>query len=275
MSRRTLRGAIPTTDGILASTAAEGVAPGAAGGAPGSGATVFRPAPGEEVGDPPSPGDGVVVGTDTILLRGPEAARARRLDLVGDNDLAGLTAVGPWAEQLDDAREQARTSGFQQGRQEGLSAGLETARTQVERDRADLGRLVESAIESLEASCGELGEYLTHRTVDLALGIARAVLDREVAASEDPGAEAIARCLELVPDRGCLMVRLSPDDYERLGPVPGVGDRELTATPDPSLGSGDAIVTVDEVTIDARLSEALRRVKEALGSGGAALGEMP
>lgn len=249
MSRRTLRGAIPTTDNVLASGRVE-----------------------RSTTEPGAPGpDGTAVDTDAILLRGPEAARARRLDLVGDrelvgmaSDLAGLDAVGPWAEHLDDAREQARSSGFQQGRQEGLSAGLQASRDQVERERAELGRLVESAVEALEAGCEELGEHLSAQTVDLAIGIARAVLDREIAFTEDPGAEAIARCLDLVPDQGCLVVRLNPDDLERLGPVPGLGDRELSVTADPTLGPGDAIVTVDQVTIDARLSEALRRVEEAL-----------
>lgn len=201
---------------------------------------------------------------DTILLRGEDAARARRLDLVGDRELSGLNAVGPWAEHLDDAREQARSSGFQQGRQEGLSAGLQASRDQVERHRAELTRLVETAVAALETSWEDLGEQMTAQTIDLALGIARAVLDREIALSEDPGAEAIARCLELVPDQGCLTVRLNPDDVERLGPIPGLGDRGISVTPDPSLSSGDAIVSVDQVTIDARLSEALRRVEEAL-----------
>ncbi|MEL6984335.1 MAG: FliH/SctL family protein, partial [Actinomycetota bacterium] len=60
------------------------------------------------------------------------------------------------------------------------------------------------------------------------------------------------------------VVRLHPDDAEGLGPVPGVGDRELIVATDPALSPGDAIVSVDQLTIDARLSESLRRVEEAL-----------
>jgi flagellar assembly protein FliH len=252
LSRRTLRGAIPTTDSVLAS---------AADGAVTSGPSVFRPAPGEQ---PPAARAAGPVDSDAILLRGPEAARARRLDLVGDEDLAGLTAVGPWAEQLDDAREAARSSGFQQGRQEGLAAGLQAARDQVERERAELGQLVERTIDGLQASCGELGQQLADRITELAIDVARAVLDREISVTDDPGAEAIARCLDMVPDRGCLGVRLHPGDAARLGEVPGLGDRELVITTDPALSPGDAVVTVDQITIDARISESLRRIEEAL-----------
>lgn len=249
MSPRTLRGAIPTTDNIL-----------------GSGATVVRPGPGQEtevsrIGR----NDGSAsVDPESILLRGAEAARARRIDLVGGSDPEDLTAVGPWAEQIDDARESARSTGFQQGRQEGLAAGLQAAKARVEEQQAALTTAVETAVAELNARAADLGQQLAAQVTDLAVEIAKAVLDREVAVSEDPGAEAIARCLDLVPDTGSLVVRLNPDDAAALGPVPGLGDRELVIAADPALEPGDAIVSVDQITIDARLSESLRRVEDAL-----------
>lgn len=249
---RTLRGAIPATDAVTASRDRR------------SGTRrpeVYRPSPEELAASTSGVG---AVDTEGILLRGADAARARRIDLVGVTDLSDLAAVGPWAEQLDDDREAARNSGFQQGRQEGLAAGLQAARDQIRQNHEELGRTVDSLFGQLRARSEELGAELAGQVTELALGIARAVLDREVVVAEDPGAEAIARCLAMVPDHGCLDVRLSPDDVEALGQIPGLGDRELKVTPDPSLVSGDAVVTVDQVTVDARLSEALRRVEEAL-----------
>ncbi len=257
MSRRTLRGAIPTTDPVVGSTASGGAPLGH------GGATVVRPAPGEGPVGGRSTTD-AAVDTDAILLRGPDAARARRVDLVGAPDPADLDAVGPWAEHLDDAREAARSSGFQQGRQEGLAAGLEAARQKVEQDRADLGQSIQAMLDGLQARSEELGAQLAEQVTDLALEIARAVLDREVDSADDPGAEAIARCLDLVPGTGALTARLSPEDAEALGEVPGLGERELVVAADPNLSRGDAVVSVDQITIDARLSESLRRVEEAL-----------
>ncbi len=249
MSRRTLRGAIPTTDSIL-----------------GSGPSVVRPQPGDGADRAPTEADAGAtrVDPDNILLRGADAARARRIDLVGGDEPADLTAVGPWADQIDDARDAARSAGFQQGRQEGLAAGLQAAKARVEEQQAALVRSVEAAVTGLNDRAEELGQQLSLRVSELAIEVARAVLDREVEAADDPGAEAIARCLDLVPDSGCLAVRLHPDDAAGLGPIPGVGDRELVVIADPTLSPGDAIVAVDQITIDARLSESLRRVAEAL-----------
>ena len=100
--------------------------------------------------------------------------------------------------------------------------------------------------------------------VDLALQIAEAVLGRELAVASDPGADAIARCLEIAPSTGDLVARLHPDDATRLGEVLGLADRQLTVVADPSLQPGDAVVTINDSMIDARLAEALRRVGEVL-----------
>ena len=131
-------------------------------------------------------------------------------------DPAELGAVGPWAEQLDDARETARSSGFQQGRQEGLAAGLEAARhkTVANQDRghtlapgstlAMLAGLTLARV-TAEVTARRTSWPRNWQVTDLALEIARAVLDRElVDLADDPGAEAIARCLDLVPETGSL-----------------------------------------------------------------------
>lgn len=249
MSPRTLRGAIPTTDSVLA-----------------GGATVVRPEPGapdqgtrvDQTAGPAS------IDPDNILLRGADAARARRIDLVAGTSPDDLEATGPWAEQVDDLKEAARSAGFQQGRQEGLAAGLQAAQAKIEQQQGALGQAVQSAIAQLNARADELGQDLAAQVTDLAVEIAKAVLDREVATAEDPGAEAIARCLDMVPDTGSLVVRLHPDDAAGLGTVPGVGERELIIAADPALSPGDAIVSVDQITIDARLSESLRRIEDAL-----------
>ena len=197
---------------------------------------------------------------DQILIRGEAAARAQRVDLVAGIAPGAMGAVGPWADQLDDARD----SGFERGREEGLAAGLEDARRQNEEQQAELVAAVNALLEELERRAEDLGRQLADQTADLALEIADAVLNREVAAADDPGADAIARCLDLVPSTGCLVARLSPADAAGLGDVPGLGDRQLVVAADPTLSPGDAIVSVDQITVDARLSESLRRVGEAL-----------
>ncbi|MGB5759760.1 MAG: FliH/SctL family protein [Acidimicrobiales bacterium] len=203
-------------------------------------------------------------GTSDILIRGDEAARAKPIDLVSREPAAPLNAVGPWAEQLNALHESARLQGFEKGRAEGHSVGVEQGRQAVTDMGASLAASVDKLLTQLEAQAAELGARLATETVDLALQIAEAVLGREIACTDDPGAEAIARCLEMAPATGDLFARLNPQDAAELGRIDGLADRGLMITADPSLRRGDAVVTINDATIDARLSESLRRVAEAL-----------
>ena len=232
------------------------------------------------------PEGGAGVAPDTILLRGAAAARAKPIDLVArpvEESPPDIHAVGPWAQQLTEAREQACREGFEAGRREGHAKGLadgmadgrlalETQLTEsearIEAERlamlASLSETVSALADQVDARLDAIGETATNSVVDLALEIAEAVLAREVAVLEDPGADAIARCLELAPAFGDLVAYLNPEDAERLGAIDGLDGRRLVVKPDPTLETGDAIVTVDEAVIDARLSESLQRVAEAL-----------
>ncbi len=179
-----------------------------------------------------------------------------------------VTAVGPWAEELDGAREAARQAGFEQGRSEGVTLGLQQGRqqmqVQMEQRLVELAETIDTVLAQLEERTEAVCSDLADQVGELSLEIAEAVLAREIKSTVDPGAEAITRCLDLAPRTGDIIARLHPADLAQLGQVTGLADRKLSVTADPTLQRGDAIVTVDEATIDARLSESLRRVAEAL-----------
>lgn len=206
-----------------------------------------------------------------ILIRGEEAARAKRIDLIQPLVRSEYTSVGPWADELNEEYETARQAGFEQGRNEGRAIAVKQMEGQFqleterhEADLAEVSKALVTLLADLEAKADELEHRLASETVDLALEIAEAVLGHEVAASADPGADALARCLELAPSSGDLVARLHPEDAAQLGEVDGLNDRGVTIHPDPSLARGDAVVMIDDATIDARMSESLRRVGEAL-----------
>lgn len=199
-----------------------------------------------------------------ILIRGDEAARAQPIDLVGHERNTSPNHIGPWADQINALHESARQQGYDQGRAEGHRVGVEEGRQAIASSGASLAAAVDRLLSQLESQSAALGETLSARTVDLALEIAAAVLGREISVTEDPGAEAIARCLEMAPSTGDLFARLNPEDAAELGRIEGLADRGLMVTADPTLQRGDAIVTINEATIDGRLGESLRRVAEAL-----------
>lgn len=216
-----------------------------------------------------------------MLIRGDAATQAKAIDLVRQSFVTGATttsavdannpivgAVGPWAQELEEMREEARRTGFESGRNEGLALGLQEGRQQMQNQTeerlAELAATVDQVLAGLEERNEEVCHSLSDQVADLALEIAEAVLAREVQTSIDPGADAITRCLELAPATGDVVARLHPADLAQLGQVTAIADRKLTVTADPTLQRGDAVVSVDDATIDARLSESLRRVAEAL-----------
>lgn len=206
---------------------------------------------------------------DDALLRGDEASRAEPVDLLVTSAgrpsmVAGLNPVGPWAQEVTDIREAARREGYTEGYDEGWAEGLRDGHAEGATQVDALVSAVESALAQLGPQCQALGRQLATDTVTLAYEIAGTILRRHLDRSDDAGAEAIARCLDLAPSTGDLVVHLNPGDAARLGQVPGLGDRGLRVVADERLASGDAIVSVDDTTIDARLGEALRRAGEAL-----------
>lgn len=199
-----------------------------------------------------------------ILIRGDEAARAQPIDLSNPQPAQHSDAVGPWAEQINQLYENAKKQGYEQGVIEGRETGIAQGREQMAGLNASLAATASKLFAEIETRSAEVGQQVAAKATELALEIAAAVLNREIATAEDPGAEALARCVDLAPATGDLFARLNPTDAAELRRVEGLGDRGLMITADPTLGRGDAIVTINDVTIDARISESLRRVAEAL-----------
>jgi flagellar assembly protein FliH len=97
------------------------------------------------------------------------------------------------------------------------------------------------------------------------------VRGRELALSESPGRDAVARALELVPVGRPVLVRVNPADHATLtgnagheGPLV-IDGRTVTLVAAAALASGDAVAESDATVVDARLSAAILRVGEALG----------
>jgi flagellar assembly protein FliH len=100
---------------------------------------------------------------------------------------------------------------------------------------------------------------------DVALRVARAVLDRELELSADPGAEAIARALALAPDDCSAVVRLHPLDAAVTRDLASLGaGRSVVLVADPDVARGGCVVEGAGRRIDAQIESALERVAAVL-----------
>jgi flagellar assembly protein FliH len=197
---------------------------------------------------------------------GPRVGILRGLVAAEGAAPSGAVAVGGTA--VRDARAQAEATGFA----EGYAAGVAAAEAEVAARAAAFEEGCRRALAALRQAAEDLRrrqavalDEVADQAAALALEIARAVLQREVAASADPGRDALARALHLVPDEGPVAVRLHPADAARAGDVadllPG---REVVVVPDPSVQPGGCLVQVGATRVDAQLSTALERVAEVL-----------
>ena len=144
---------------------------------------------------------------------------------------------------------------------EQLLRAEEHAKWQAEQDLA-LSALLH-AVERLEGAYLEATTGVTARALDLAVQIAEAILAREVGLSEDPGADAVRRALALVPVGAAVVVRLHPEDRDRLK-ADAFDGRTVRLVDDPTLARGDAIAEADDTVVDATLAAALERVRQVL-----------
>lgn len=169
---------------------------------------------------------------------------------------------------LDAVREEAR----QEGHAAGYAAGLDAARAEAERIVAEARGPQQAALDALLGAVAQLQSreatalaHVADQTALLALRIAEIVLAREVETAADPGREAIARAIALVPDEGDVRIRLNPADLARLGDTSTLlAGRSVDLLPDPTITSGGCEVTVGATRIDAQIPTALGRVAEVL-----------
>lgn len=231
-------------------------------------------------------------GPRSTVLRGSDAACARpaRMDAeLRTSPFAASHAVDarltdPHLEQVvATARRQAVEQGAAEGHQAGYAAGLAVAAAEAHvaaehaaqvaaasealRDAqlADAVALLTSAAEAFgrrEATgLADIEQVVT----DLALDIARAVLDRELALSDNPGRDAVVRALALAPEGCTAVVRLHPDDADVLGEVDGLGaGRAVTVVADRTIERGGCVVDGAGRQVDAQVGPALARVAAAL-----------
>jgi len=224
------------------------------------------------------------------VLRGGAASLARPARMDSELRSTPFAPRGVVDARLTDPHlvgvvEQARQTAFQQGRldghAEGYAAGRALAATEAAVASAQAARRLEQESQAHRTWAADAVRVLTAASeafvreenvalvevadavVALALDLARAVLDREVATASNPGAEAIARALTLAPEGGTATVHLHPADVAVLGEVDGLG-RLLVMVADAGVERGGCVLQSAGRRVDAQLGPALDRIAAVL-----------
>ncbi|HTW97997.1 MAG TPA: FliH/SctL family protein, partial [Acidimicrobiales bacterium] len=164
--------------------------------------------------------------------------------------------------------DEARRVGYEEGRRlaaDEAQAAARRAAVEFEERVRDAVAFLENAALFVRAQLSDELDRLAKGATSLALGLTEAILQRELALSDDPGAEAITRALALVPSDAAAIARCNPED---LGLIGEIDSDTLKLVPDDSVGRGGCLLDTGSTLVDARIETALARVREILDIAG-------
>ncbi len=170
-----------------------------------------------------------------------------------------------------DTLQSVRVRAEQQGFEAGLERGLREAAAQSSQDLADAQETLEAtrnALQALQVAEAELrrrdalsAEEASREAVELAYRLCEQILEREVT-REDAVLEAAERATALLVVRENVVLRVNPQDVDRLRAVVGA---EAKVVADPMVMRGGCVAEAGSARVDLRWEAALLRVRESLG----------
>ena len=164
--------------------------------------------------------------------------------------------------QEEEIRRQAYESGLRQGKEDGRIAAQEKA--------APLITALETVLTELDGVRNRIRQQLEREVVELAMHVARKVIQRDVAVSDDAIIGVVKEALAQLDDPEKISIRLNPLDLKRLREA---GERSQTAfenfenihfEEDAGIECGGCYIHTEYGEVDARLDEQLRHIEEAL-----------
>ena len=167
------------------------------------------------------------------------------------------------AEQLEEIQQQARSEGFEQGRHEGLQA----ARSEVDATLHRMEQIIHAMAEPLEA----VDEQVEGELLQLAIGIARQIIRRELQADPEQVVGVVRAALAALPSSARkVSIQLHPEDAaivrEQLLPS-DEAEQPWKLSDDPTLSRGGCIVSSESSRIDASVEKRLNSVLAELMGG--------
>ncbi|MGB3412741.1 MAG: FliH/SctL family protein [Microthrixaceae bacterium] len=197
-------------------------------------------------------------------------SEADEADRAEEERRSGAAAIA-WAVAYRDGLALGRSEGYAEGLVQGRRQGSVEARNEgralAEQTISAISLQIDKVLEALDAMVADVASEAT----SLGLGVAEAVLDNELRTSANPGADAIARAVQLLPDSATsgsdrLRIHLNPKDVEGLGDVDTVGlaGRSVEIVADDEVASGSCKMELGAMRLDASVAAALARVRSVL-----------
>jgi flagellar assembly protein FliH len=170
------------------------------------------------------------------------------------------------AEQIERIQAQAHKEAYDEGFNEGRQAGLKAGEAEVRRQSSLLGKL----LDSLERPFCELDGEVEEELLQLAFGIARQLVRRELKADPGQVIAVVQEAIAALPVASRhVRVHLHPDDVRLIGESLSVsdGERHWTLVEDLTLARGDCRVLSENSQVDATLERRIAALVTQLMGG--------
>jgi flagellar assembly protein FliH len=161
---------------------------------------------------------------------------------------------------------QLKLDAYDQGYREGHRDGLEQARQAI----VDATNRAEQVTAAAAVEAAETLLASERQMVDIALAVARKILNREIALNVDTVLPIVAATLEKVRDQDLVTVRVSPEDLDQVTGAKQqfqsqlTQDATLSVIDDAGLKSGDCVIETAFGVIDARIDSQFEAIKSSL-----------
>ena len=168
------------------------------------------------------------------------------------------------AEQQAHALRAARQSGYQEGYRDGLVALEGFKQSYASQTTAQVGALVRSVGEQLDALQQEMARALATTAAALARQVLRSELTQRPEAVAAVAEQAIAA---LLPSARHVVLRVHPDDHALIAAhsADAIAARGARLVSDPQIARGGCRIESDIGLVDATIDERWRRAVAALG----------
>jgi flagellar assembly protein FliH len=149
---------------------------------------------------------------------------------------------------------------FEQGYAEGERIGKQMGEAMVE----SVCKRYEKSLTELATTHKQMAQAMEEQTVQLALEIARKIVQRELTMDLDLVAALATVALKRLSGHQSIILRVSRQDFERVRGAIALVNSAVTVKEDPALERGDYVIETGQTHLDGRISSQIDTIGRVL-----------
>jgi len=188
------------------------------------------------------------------IVRADERRKKARVSSVSEE---AVEVLGP--DHAMGVEKQAYAEGYKEGERIGKEMG--------ERIVAAAAQRYDRAVQEITSLHRKLRESTERDAVELAMAVARRIVQREVSIDPDLVAALVTVALKRVQGQSGLVARVSGSDFERVQAMLSSSNSNVVVKEDPSLERGDFMLDTNQTHVDGRIASQIDTIGRALLDG--------